>query len=126
MVNNIDKNVKINWLPIIVGFLITIALLPVINAIAPLIGGAVVGYLVGGNYKNGVINGAISACSGSLVYAVLIDVFLSGAVISKAASINMPTNMVIIYSLILAIIGGLILGVIGGAIGILIKNKTKG
>ncbi len=116
---------RINRLAIIFGFIITIVLLPVINALAPLVGGIVVGYLVGGKYRNGMINGMISSGVAAIVYALIINLFFTGAVVTKAASINMPTNMVIIYSLTLAIIGGVILGLIGGIIGVAIKNRLS-
>ena len=109
--------------PIILGFFFTLILLPFINAIAPLISGITVGYLVGGNYRNGIINGGLIGSLAALTYAILVDLLFLGAVVARAQSTGLSVETVIVLSLVLAPIGGLLLGLIGGIIGVAIKKK---
>lgn len=109
--------------PIILGFFFTLILLPFINAIAPLISGITVGYLVGGNYRNGIINGGLMGSLAALTYAILVDLLFLGAVVARAQSTGLSVETVIVLSLVLAPIGGLLLGLIGGIIGVAIKKK---
>ncbi len=111
-----------NWKAIIIGFIVTLILLPFLNVIAPLIGGIIAGYMVGEKYKNGIYNGGISASIASLLYALVMFARLSGSDIAKAASMHISVGIFSILSIILAIIGGLLLGLIGGIIGVAIKK----
>ena len=114
---------KIELKAIIVGFVVTLILLPYLNALAPLIGGIIAGYIVGESYRNGIINGGLSVSIASLTYAVIVDSLFKDAIIAKASSTNLSVDMVIILSIILAIIGGLVLGLIGGIIGVTIQKR---
>ena len=110
---------------ITIGFAITLILFPFLNAFAPLIGGIAVGYLVGGNYKNGIFNGGLIGLLAAITYAILIDLFFSGAVGARAHSMGLSAELVIILSLIIAPIGGLLMGLIGGIIGVAIKKREN-
>lgn len=116
-------NHKINWKAIIMGFIVTLILLPFLNAIAPLFGGIVAGYVVGGKYKNGIYNGGICASIASLLFVLVTFTNLNGSDIAKAASMHLTVETFSILSIILAIIGGLLMGLIGGVIGVAIKRR---
>ncbi len=119
--NEMNKGI-FNWKAMIIGFMVTLILLPFLEFIAPLIGGIIAGYLVDGKYKNGIYNGGISASIASLLYALVTFTHLSGSDIAKAASMNLSVGTFTILSIILATIGGLLLGLIGGIIGVAIKK----
>jgi len=50
----------VDWKAIITGFIVNLILLPFLNAIGPIIGGIIIGYMVGGSYRNGIVNGGLS------------------------------------------------------------------
>jgi Family of unknown function (DUF5518) len=114
---------KVNLKAIIAGFAVTLILIPFLNALAPLIGGIIVGYIVGGNYRDGIISGGLSVSLAALTYAIIVNSLFKDAIITKATSTHLSVEMVIILSIILAIIGGVLLGLIGGIIGVTIKNR---
>ena len=116
-------NGMFNWKAVITGFIVTLILLPLLNDIAPIIGGIIVGYMVGGNYRNGIINSGFSVGLSALVYAIYIVLSDPGSLIAKGTSIHVAPELAIILTIILAIFGGLVLGLIGGIIGVTIKKK---
>lgn len=118
-----SKNYDINWKAIIIGFIVTLILLPFLDVTAPIIGGIIVGYLMGGKYKNGIYNGGISTSLASTLFALLMFTNLSGSDITKATSMHLSVQLFSIISIILAIVGGLLLGLIGGIIGVAIKKR---
>lgn len=101
-----------NWTPVIIGIVITVILgligifIPFLGVLAPIIGGFIAAYIMGGDYKDGAVNGGIAgAFGGSILGLVLLGAFTA-----------------IIGGLALGFIFGLILGIIGGTIGIIVKS----
>jgi Family of unknown function (DUF5518) len=94
------RNRMVYWKAIITGFIVTLILLPVINAIGPFIGGIIIGYMVGRNYRNGIINGGLSVILAALTYAVIVDSLFKGAVIARAHSTGLSVENVLILSII--------------------------
>lgn len=101
-----------NWTPVIIGIILTAVIgligifIPFLNILAPIIGGAVAAYLVGGDYKDGAVNGGISSAGGGAIIGFVV----------------LGPFTAIIGGLALGFIFGLILGIIGGVIGVLIKR----
>lgn len=118
-----SKTYKINLKAVIVGFVVTLILLPFLDVVAPILGGIIAGYLVGGKYKNGIYNGGISASIASVLFALVMFTNLTGPDIAKAASMHLSVELFSILSIILAVAGGLLLGLIGGIIGVAIKRR---
>ncbi|MGZ4857618.1 MAG: DUF5518 domain-containing protein [Methanobacteriaceae archaeon] len=123
------------------GFIVTLVLaylgnyVPYLDIpIAPLIGGIIVGYVVGGSYKNGIINGGLSAGLVGFLYTLMVIVLVTGNTISTAVAAYVAptafsgesgifTAIIIIIGAFLASIIYFILGLIGGIIGVAIKER---
>lgn len=127
-----------NWKVIGIGFVVTLVLaviglyVPFLGLLAPIIGGIVVGYMIGGGkYVDGVVNGGLSAGIAGFIFT-LITVLLLGAVISTLATTAGYTGSTGALAATAAIIGAIfafviffVLGLIGGVIGIAIKGQPK-
>ena len=115
----------VNWTAVAIGFVATIVLETIgilflsldtavstfISIFAPVIGGFIAAYWVGGAYEEGVVNGGLAGGMGSLIAAII---FLPG------------TMMFIAENAVISFITSGILGIIGGLIGILAKGKEEG
>ena len=83
---------NLNWMAISVAFIVTIIIafisgiyLPKnIGLIGPVIGGLITGYMVGGNYTDGIVNGGIPAGIAGLIYLITV-VLLFGSQIATIA-----------------------------------------
>ena len=133
----------INRKAIILGFMVTIVLAYMGNYIpyldiplAPIIGGVVAGLVVGGSYRNGIINGGLAAGIPGFIYTLIVIVYVTGSTIStavtKALASTSYTGLSEIITVIIIIFGSIvafgiyfILGLIGGIIGVLIKDKIS-
>jgi Family of unknown function (DUF5518) len=120
--------VKIKWTPVIVGLLLAIILGLLFgmfiswgDILGYLIATIFVGYLVGGDYKNGAIHGALVGVDASIIILILSLLGLDGLLASNVIITGLG---VIIIVIILALIIGGFFGVIGGLIGVLLKNKV--
>ena len=131
----------INWKAIGLGFIFTLVLAYLGNYIpyldiplAPLVGGVIAGYVVGGNYKNGIINGGLSAGIIGFIYTLLVIVITTGSIITTAVNNAVATTSlsgqsglviagIIIFASIVAFGIYFILGLIGGIIGVVIKER---
>jgi hypothetical protein len=131
----------VNWKAIGFGVSVTLILaylgnfIPYLGmSIAPIVGGIIAGYIVGGSFKNGIIYGGFSAGTAGFIYTFLVVVLTAG--ISKATAVSMNiypsavgsesgivTAIIIGLSVILAFGTYFIMGVIGGIIGIAIKER---
>jgi hypothetical protein len=132
----------VNWKAIGVGVIITLTLaylgkyIPHLDTpIAPIIGGIIAGYMVGGSYKNGIIYGGLSAGLAGFVYTIIVIVLDSGIALAAAVSMNIApmslngesgiiTASIIILGALLSFVIYLIMGLIGGIIGIAIKERN--
>ena len=87
---------ELNWKAIIAAFIITTVLsiifglyLPKnVDLIGPVIGGLIAGYLVGGSYTDGLVNGGIPAGIGGIVSTVTIVLLSSSQITSLVYSIG--------------------------------------
>ena len=132
----------VNWKAIGLGVIITLTLaylgkyIPHLDTpIAPIIGGIIAGYMVGGSYKNGIIYGGLSAGLAGFVYTIIVIVLDSGIALAAAVSMNIApmslngesgiiTASIIILGALLSFVIYLIMGLIGGIIGIAIKERN--
>ncbi|MFY9637444.1 MAG: DUF5518 domain-containing protein [Methanobacterium sp.] len=133
----------INWKAIVLGFIVTIVLAYLGNYIpyldiplAPIIGGIIAGLVVGGDYKNGIINGGLAAGIPGFIYTLIVIVYITGSTIStavtKALAFTSYTGLSEIISVLIIIFGSIvafgiyfILGLIGGIFGVIIKDKIS-
>lgn len=131
----------INWKAIGFGLIVTLILAYLGNYVpyldiplAPVIGGIIAGYVVGGSYKNGIINGGLSAGIIGFIYTLLVIVITTGNTITTAVNNAVATSSlsgqsglviagIIIFASIVAFGIYFILGLIGGIIGVVIKEK---
>lgn len=133
----------INWKAIVLGFIFTILLAYMGNYIpyldiplAPLIGGIIAGYVVGGAFRNGIINGGLAAGIPGFIYTLIVIVYVTGSTISSAVTETLAsksyggmseiiTVIIIVFGSIVAFGIYFILGLIGGIIGVAIKDKIN-
>ncbi len=132
----------VNWKAICLGIIITLILaylgkyIPHLdNPIAPITGGIIAGYVVGGSYKNGIIYGGLSAGIAGFVYTLLIIILSAGVALASTVAMTIAptaingesgiiTASIIILGSLLVFIIYLILGLLGGIIGIAIKERN--
>jgi hypothetical protein len=130
---------NLNWMAIGVAFIVTIVIAVIsgiylpknVGLIGPVIGGLIAGYMVGGNYTKGLVNGGIPAGIAGLIYLSVV-VLLYGSQIATIASKVGYTGSVetlIIGGAIAAAFVGFamyfVLGLIGGIIGVAIKERNS-
>ncbi len=129
---------NLNWIAISVAFIVTIVIafisgiyLPKnIGLIGPVIGGLIAGYMVGGNYTDGIVNGGIPAGIAGLIYLTTV-VLLFGSQIAtvayKAGYTGSVETLIIGGAIGAAFVGFamyFVLGLIGGIIGVAIKERN--
>ena len=127
----------INWKAVGFGFIVTLVLaylgnyIPYVDIpLAPIIGGIVAGYVVGGSYKNGIINGGLAAGIPGFLYTLAVIIFVTGSTIAAAVAKTALSNESGIVSAFIIIVGAIlvfviyfILGLYGGIIGTTIKER---
>ena len=130
----------LNWKTIFIGFIVTLVLYTagaslghisilkgILYTLAPIIGGLLVVYMNNMDYRDNIINGAIS--SGLAGFAAT---FIIAGLIEPIPVPGGYLEMLIIILVIRAIMSfaiGAVLGLIGGIVGILVKGqgfKNKG
>jgi len=130
----------LNWRAIGVAFVVTLVLsiifgiyLPKnVGLIGPIIGGLLAGYMVGGSYTEGLVNGGIPAGIAGSIYTVSVVSILGSKIIAEAVAIGYTgsTGTLLISAVIGGVIGGFaiyfFLGIIGSIIGVVIKNRNRG
>jgi hypothetical protein len=113
-----------NWIPIIIGavsaMIISVNLGFIVGSWGVLIGfllaGMYVGYAVGGDQRNGAIQGALACFIAALVVGILPIVGIGGLVDAGGVAVEL-------IALITTIILDSVMGAIGGIMGALIKNE---
>lgn len=123
----------VNWKSICAGFAVTLVLMFMglvfqalyLANLAPVIGGIIAGYIVGGSYRNGILNGWISTGPAGLIYAVTAVVLLGNLVSAKFTAANpcISFETIAVITLVLGFVLSTVLGSIGGIIGITVQNK---
>lgn len=102
--------------------------------IAPIIGGIISGYIVGGSYRDGGIYGGLSVGIAGFLYTIMV-ILLTGISLATTVSMNIfpmamngesgiVTAAIIILGALLAFSIYFIMGLIGGIIGIAIKERN--
>lgn len=124
---------NLNWPVMGFVYVITLVIIIIIGTylpksigfMGPIIGGIIAGYLVGGNYTDGILNGGIPVGLAGLTY-------INGLVIINVNKITTSLNTLIyngshIQLLISVIFAGFVFyfvyGIIGGLIGFAIKER---
>jgi hypothetical protein len=132
----------VNWKAICLGFIGTFILaylgkyIPHLDMpIAPIVGGIIAGYMVGGSYRDGSVYGGLSAGIAGFIYTLLVIILSAGVSVAATVSMNVfpmsiygesgiVTAGIIILGTILSFIIYFILGLLGGIIGIAIKERN--
>jgi Family of unknown function (DUF5518) len=132
-------NLNLNWKAIIFAFIFTFAIsifsglyLPqYVVFISPVIGGLIAGYMVGGNYSDGIVNAGIATSIAGLISLTTI-LLLDWSFVSTTLNnygYNIPPEQLFISLVLGAALIGLvvyfILGSIGGIIGSTIKGRKS-
>ena len=129
---------KLKWAAIVVAFVVAFLMgifgelyLPKnVSLIGPIIGGLIAGYLVGGNYTDGLVNGGIPAGIAGLI-SLPVVLSLSWSEITTAVSnlgYQLPQGsfiMIIIGSAFAGFAIYFVLGIIGAIIGVAVKKRIS-
>jgi hypothetical protein len=89
------------------------------------------GYIVGGSYTDGLVNGGIPVGIAGSIYTALIVLILGNKIIAEAVALGYTgsTGTLIIGAVIGAVFSGFaiyfFLGIIGSIIGVELKNKKS-
>ena len=124
---------NLNWIVMGIVFVFTIVVAILIGTylpksdsfIGPIIGGIIAGYLVGGNYTDGIVNGGIPVGLAGLTYTLGI-VAVNGNQITSSLN-TLSYNGLHVQLLISVVLAGFafyfVYGIIGGLIGFAIKER---
>ena len=126
--NNGSTSLKLNWIAMVIAFIITLILnifafsVAILGFLSPLIGGFVAGYLIDGNFRDGAVNGAIPTSLAGFIAS-----FIILAIYGFASTYTGYTGSAVMFLIFIAAIIGLIMGgvfgLLGGIIGVFIKNR---
>jgi Family of unknown function (DUF5518) len=123
---------------IVVAFVVTIVIAIIsglylpknVGLIAPIIGGLIAGYMVGGSFTNGLVNGGIPAGIAGLIYTTSVVILFGNTITSAAIALGYTgsTETLLISAAIGAAFAGFaiyfVLGIIGAIIGVAIKKRS--
>ena len=130
----------VEWKPILIGTLISLALSLVIGLVMPqffligiIIGCALVGYLTGGKVEKGIVYGMLTGLLSGAIYGILIGILVlfvsstifGGGTTGDAIIISSLFTMLGFVIYIILTVISVISGLIGGLIGALIKRATN-
>ena len=131
---------KLNWTAIGASFVTTTVLAIVfglylpknVDLISPVIGGLIAGYIVGGSYTDGLVNGGIPAGIGGMVSLTTVVLLTSSQITNLVYSIGYTGSKetlfvaLIVGSVVVGFALFFVFGIIGSIIGVkLNKNKTS-
>ena len=134
-----NLNLNLNWTAIGVAFVVTLVisifsglyLHKNVVFISPVIGGLIAGYMIGGSYSDGIVNGGIAAGIAGLISFPVIGL-LSWNVVTTTLSnygYHIPPETLLIGVVVGTALVGLVtyfvLGLIGGIIGTAIKGRKN-
>ena len=129
---------KLNWKAIGASFIITTVIslifgfyLPKnVDLIGPVVGGLIAGYIVGGSYTDGLVNGGIPAGIGGIVSTVTVVLLTSSQIASLAYSIGYTgSKETLFFGLVVgSAFAGFalffVLGIIGSVIGVKLSQRN--
>ena len=124
---------NLNWMVMCIVFVVTLIIVMLtgtylpkgVGFLGPIVGGLIAGYLVGGNYTDGIVNGGIPVGLAGLVYS-------TGILAINGNTINITLNTLIynvshVELLVSVIFAGFlfyfVMGMVGGLIGFAIKER---
>ena len=131
---------KLNWTAIGASFVTTTVLAIVfglylpknVDLISPVIGGLIAGYIVGGSYTDGLVNGGIPAGIGGMVSLITSILLTSSQITNLVYSLGYTGSKetlfvaLIVGSVVVGFALFFVFGIIGSIIGVkLNKNKTS-
>ena len=130
---------KLNWMAIGASFITTTVLAIVfglyvpknVDLISPVIGGLIAGYIVGGSYTDGLVNGGIPAGIGGIVSSVTIILFSSSQITNLAYSLGYTGSKetlfvgLIVGSAVVGFALFFVLGIIGSIIGVKLNSRNN-
>ena len=134
-----NLNLNLNWTAIGIAFVVTLVIsifsglyLPKnVVFISPVIGGLIAGYMVGGSYSDGIVNGGIAAGMAGLISFPVIGL-LKWSVVTTTLSnygyhISPETLLigVVVGTALVGLVTYFVLGLIGGIIGAAIKGRNN-
>ena len=102
-----------------------------VDLIAPVIGGLIAGYIVGGSYTDGLVNGGIPAGIGGIVSTVTIVLFSSSQITSLAYSIGYTGSKetlfigLIVGSAVAGFALFFVLGILGSIVGVKLNSRNN-
>lgn len=109
---------RINWWTLTIGIVVTVFLGFLLGLIGFIIATTIIGYSVGGDYKNGAIHGALAGIIGGFIVIII------GNILKLIVSPG-HISLLMIAGTLLGVIIYAIAGVVCGAIGALIKDKKR-
>jgi Family of unknown function (DUF5518) len=125
---------NLSWTVMSIVFVITLVIIILngtylpksVGFIGPIFGGLIGGYLVGGNYTDGIVNGGIPVGLAGIVYTsgiVAINGYKITSSLNNIFNYN-GSHVQLLFSLIFASFAFyLVFGIIGGLIGFAIKER---
>lgn len=131
---------KLNWTAIGASFVTTTVLAIVfglylpknVDLISPVIGGLIAGYIVGGSYTDGLVNGGIPAGIGGMVSLTTSILLTSSQITNLVYSLGYTGSKetlfvaLIVGSVVVGFALFFVFGIIGSIIGVKLKlNKNK-
>ena len=130
---------NLNWIAIGVAFLVTIIIAIIsgiylpknLGLIGPIIGGLIAGYIVDGNYTDGIVNGGIPAGIAGLIASSALVLLSEDKVAAAMANTGYAVSRETLTAVLIigGAIGGFIIffivGLIGGIIGVTIKKRSS-
>lgn len=133
----INLNLNLNWTAIGIAFIITLIisifsglyLYKNIVFISPIIGGLIAGYIIGGNYSDGIVNGGLAAgIAGLISFPIigLLSLSLVTTTLNNYGSHIPPETLLtglVVGTALVGLVSFFVLGLIGGIIGTAIKGE---
>lgn len=134
-----NLNLNLNWTAIGIAFVVTLVisifsglyLHKNVVFISPVIGGLIAGYMVGGTYSDGIVNGGIAAGIAGLISFPVIGL-LSWNVVTTTLSnygYHIPPETlltgVIVGTALVGLVTYFVIGLIAGIIGTAIKGRKS-
>jgi hypothetical protein len=124
---------NLNWMVMGIVFVVTLIIVMLtgtylpkgVSFLGPIAGGLIAGYLVGGNYTDGIVNGGIPVGLAGLVYSTGI-LAINGNTTSTTLNTQIynVSHVELLISAIFAVfLFYFVMGIIGGLIGFAIKER---
>ncbi|WP_048190314.1 DUF5518 domain-containing protein [Methanobacterium sp. SMA-27] len=122
---------NLNWMVMGIVFVVTLIIVMLtgtylpngVSFFGPIAGGLIAGYLVGGNYTDGIVNGGIPVGLAGLVYSTGILAINGNTTTLNTQIYNVSHVELLISAIFAGFLFYFVMGVIGGLIGFAIKER---